>query len=163
MAEANEDEDPSWGDASSISVPSTMGQAPYTPRRLSMEEVAAMTASPPGPPQEEQGVPQQQAMVRRSDRNAAAYGVERGRDGRGLSAPRRQLSRSPYRLPSNDQGNDTVYLVSRQPAQPGGNRDTYRSGAASSQGQVTAPGYEMLIGAGQQEETANEVHVANVA
>ena len=81
MADANEDVDLDWVDASSISVPSTTAQAPYTPRRLSMEVVAAMTACPPGLPREEQGVPQQQAMVRRSDRNAAAYGVERGRNG----------------------------------------------------------------------------------
>ena len=96
MAEANEDEVPDWGDTSTTSVPSTIGQALYTPRRLSMDEFAAIAASPTGPlQQEEQGAPQQQAMVRRSDRNAAAYGVERGRNGRGLSPPRRQLSRTP--------------------------------------------------------------------
>ena len=114
-----------------------------------------MTASPPGPPREEQGVPEQQAMLRRADRNAASYGVERGRSGRNLSAPGRQLSRTPYRQPSNSQGNDTVSLVSRQPAQPGGNVDTYRGGASSGQGQTTALVSEMLTGAGQQQDAGD--------
>jgi len=117
-----------------------------------MDEFAAIAASPTGPlQQEEQGVPQQQAMVRRTDRNVAAYGVDRGHNGsQGLSAPRRQHSRTPYRLPPSDQGNDTVSLVSRQTAQQGGNRDTYQSRASSSQGHATAPRDEVLIGAGQQ-------------
>ena len=42
MAEANEDEVPDWGDSSTISVPSTIVQALYTPRRLSMDEFAAI-------------------------------------------------------------------------------------------------------------------------
>jgi len=129
-----------------------------------MEEYAAIADSPMGPlQQEEQGVPQQQAMVRRTDRNAAAYGVDRGRSGsQGLGAPCRQHSRTPYRLPSSDQGNDTVSLVSRQTAQQGGNRDTYQDRASSSQGQAMALRDGMLIGAGRQIEDANAAsHLPN--
>jgi hypothetical protein len=155
---ANEEEDgylPDYGDPSSVSMLSSIEPVPYTPRRLSQGEVDALLTSPPVPLHEAQGVPNQQAMVRREDRNAAAYGVERGRSGRDLSAPSHPHSRTPYRHPSNSQGSDSVALVWRQPAQSGGNVDTYRGGASSSQGQATAPINEMLIGVGQQQEDVN--------
>ena len=66
MAAANEEEEgfvPDYGDQSSISVLSSIEPVPATPRRLSQGDVAVLLASPPGPPREVQGVPNQQAMV----------------------------------------------------------------------------------------------------
>ena len=142
MANAEESPGLDWGGTPSTerSMPSLLGQALFTPRRLSMEELSSIEASPPGPlQQEEQNVPQQQAMVQRMGRRQE-FNRDRVGD-QGADAQRRRNSRTPYeRLPSSDRGNDDLSLALRRTALPGGNRDTSSERALYGRGQALVLG-----------------------